>query len=75
MNLSFREWVRLAGIVILATGLMCLPLGAIYNPKAAQSAFVEVTALGGFLKIGINCIFLGGIIVGLSYYQGGKKKK
>jgi hypothetical protein len=45
--------VRVAGAVLLAIGVMCLPLGYSVNPKRDQSVFHNLADMGGFVRVGV----------------------
>ncbi len=57
--MNIREYIKTAAIVLLAIGILCLPIGFGANPKRDTSAFYNFADLGIFLKIGLTLLAIG----------------
>jgi hypothetical protein len=64
--MSVRDIVRGIGGILLAVGLMCLPLGFGANPKRDASAFFRAADTGIWLKLGVTLVLSGVVILLLS---------
>ncbi len=63
-----KSWTRLAGVLTVAVGVLCLPLGWGVNPKRDLSFFHNLADLGGFVEWGMGIIGTGIIILVLSIF-------
>lgn len=65
--MTFKEKLRIVGIVILAFGIICIPAGYLGNPKMGLTFFSYITDLDLKLKSGLALVLIGVIITILSY--------
>ena len=64
---EITPWFRAAGILILAIGVLCLPLGIGISPKRDLSVFSNLADAGLFIKAGLVIAAVGVFIVFLSF--------
>jgi hypothetical protein len=61
-------WIRTAGIVIFAVGVLCLPLGGVgTSPKRDLSVFNNLADAGLFIKVGLVISAVGIVLFFLSF--------
>ena len=63
----FRTFARISGVVFLAVGLICLPLGAGGNSKQHTSLFFHFADVDGYIQIAMVLIPIGIAVILLSY--------
>lgn len=63
-----KSWTRLAGVLIVAVGVMCFPVGWGVSPKRDLSFFNNLADLGGFVEWGMAISGAGIIILVLSIF-------
>jgi len=61
-----KSWTRLTGVVIVAAGLLSLPVGLGVSPKRDTSFFHNLADLDGFSGWGVVVIGTGIVILILS---------
>ncbi len=59
--------LRVAGIVVMVLGLICLPLSIGVSPKRDLSAFNNLVDLGFFWKPGLVLLAVGAVMVIVSW--------
>jgi len=64
---EITPWLRAAGILILAIGVLCLPLGIGISPKRDLSVFSNLADAGLFIKAGLVIAAVGVFIFFLSF--------
>lgn len=57
--MNIREYVKTTAIVLMAIGILCLPIGFGTSPKRDTSVFSSFVDLGIFLKSGLIMLALG----------------
>lgn len=64
--------MRVAGAILLAIGVLCLPIGYSVNPKRDQSVFHNLADMGGFARAGVilGLVGLGLLIAGTTIRRG-----
>ena len=63
--------LRFSGIVALAIGAMCFPVGFGVSPKRDLSAFSNLADMGVFLKAGLVLVPIGVVVLVVSYFLPG----
>ena len=58
---------QIAGVVLAAVGVLCLPVGLGVNPKRDLSAFFNLADMGMFLKGALILIPFGAIVFAVGY--------
>jgi hypothetical protein len=64
--------LRIAGIVVAASGVMCFPIGYGVSPKRDLSLFDNLADLGAFVRMGSVLTVLGLLVLGLSFIVPGE---
>jgi hypothetical protein len=57
--MNIREYVKTISIILMAIGILCLPIGFGASPKRDTSVFSSFADLGIFLKSGLIMLALG----------------
>jgi hypothetical protein len=60
-------WIRVAGIVIFALGVLCMPLGPGVSPISDLSVFTNLADAGLFIKVGLVVCAVGVVLFFLSF--------
>ena len=64
--------LRIAGVGVMALGLLCFPVGAGLSPKRDLSAFFNLADLGLFWKAGLVLLAVGAVILVASFLTPGR---
>ena len=64
--------LRTGGTVVVAMGIVCLPVGFGISPKRDLSLFNNLADLGAFVQMGLILIAVGLLALGLSFMVPGE---
>ena len=64
---NFKTVLRVGGVVLVAIGLMLLPVRNYVFDKRDLSAFHDVAELSAFVQSGLALIVVGLVVFGLSF--------
>ena len=67
--------LRIAGVVIAAIGIVCLPVGYGINPKRDLSVFNNLADTGIFVTAGLVFIATGAVLVLASWILPGEERE
>ena len=70
--INVKTVLRIGGVVILAIGLMFVPVRNYVFDAGDLSAFDDVTELGGFVWVAVLMIVVGLVAIGLSFLVRGE---
>ena len=65
--MTTKEWIQSTGVVLVAVGFGCFPLGYGVSPKRDTSLFNNFADLGAFVKYGLTLLTLGATMMLLSF--------
>jgi hypothetical protein len=66
--LHIKDWILIAGIVILAAGVVCLPVGQDATPERPLSLFYREADAGSFVSGSTFALALGALIIAISLF-------
>jgi hypothetical protein len=72
--MRFRDYIRVAGFLILMFGVLCLPTWYEGSPKRDTSVFNNFADMGFFLTTALVLIPIGIIVLVLSYLPAPSRK-